>query len=78
MLSALPQSNIVTKEIPSLAQARKQFEREYLEQVLVQTQGNVTDAARQAGRNRSDFHKLIKKHQLNPDILRNAKRQSNE
>ncbi|MBQ0760223.1 MAG: sigma 54-interacting transcriptional regulator [Gammaproteobacteria bacterium] len=78
VLSALPQSNIVTKEIPSLAEARKQFEREYLEQVLVQTQGNVTDAARQAGRNRSDFHKLIKKHQLNPDILRNAKRQSNE
>lgn len=76
--SALPQSNIVTKEIPSLAEARKQFEREYLEQILVQTQGNVTDAARQAGRNRSDFHKLIKKHQLNPDILRNAKRQSNE
>lgn len=74
VIAALPQSTIQTQEIPPLAEARKNFEREYLEQVLLQTQGNVTDAARQAGRNRSDFHKLIKKHQLNPDILRNAKK----
>lgn len=76
--AALPQEKLKTEAIPSLAQARKQFERDYLEQVLISTQGNVTDAARQAGRNRSDFHKLIKKHQLNPDILRNAKKQSNQ
>ncbi|RNL63526.1 sigma-54-dependent transcriptional regulator [Zhongshania marina] len=74
VIAALPQSTIPTQEIPPLAEARKKFEREYLEQILLQTQGNVTDAARQAGRNRSDFHKLIKKHQLNPDILRNAKK----
>ena len=74
VIAALPQSTITTQEIPPLAEARKKFEREYLEQILLQTQGNVTDAARQAGRNRSDFHKLIKKHQLNPDILRNAKK----
>tara|TARA_R110001592_G_scaffold139074_1_gene358805 strand:+ start:5126 stop:6496 length:1371 start_codon:yes stop_codon:yes gene_type:complete len=77
-VAALPQEKLKTEAIPSLAQARKQFERDYLEQVLISTQGNVTDAARQAGRNRSDFHKLIKKHQLNPDILRNAKKQSNQ
>lgn len=76
--AALPQEKLKTEAIPSLAEARKQFERDYLEQVLISTQGNVTDAARQAGRNRSDFHKLIKKHQLNPDILRNAKKQSNQ
>jgi two-component system response regulator GlrR len=74
VIAALPQSTITTQEIPPLAEARKKFEREYLEQILLQTQGNVTDAARQAGRNRSDFHKLIKKHQLNPDTLRNAKK----
>ncbi|WP_320837566.1 sigma 54-interacting transcriptional regulator [Zhongshania sp.] len=72
-IAALPQSNNPASELPPLAEARKKFEREYLEQVLASTKGNVTDAARQAGRNRSDFHKLIKKHQLNPDILRNAK-----
>jgi len=77
-IAALPKSSIPTKEMPPLADARKLFEREYLEQVLLQTQGNVTDAARQAGRNRSDFHKLIKKHQLNPDLLRNAKKLSGE
>jgi two-component system response regulator GlrR len=72
-IAALPQSKNPASELPPLAEARKKFEREYLEQVLASTKGNVTDAARQAGRNRSDFHKLIKKHQLNPDILRNAK-----
>lgn len=76
VIAALPQSTLQTQEIPPLAEARKNFEREYLEQILLQTQGNVTDAARQAGRNRSDFHKLIKKHQLNPDILRHAKKAS--
>ena len=77
-IAALPQSTIVTKALPPLAEARKQFEREYLEQVLLASQGNVTEAARQAGRNRSDFHKLVKKHQLNPDMLRNAKKQTNQ
>ncbi|CAA0080281.1 sigma 54-interacting transcriptional regulator [Zhongshania aliphaticivorans] len=76
VIAALPQSTLQTQEMPPLAEARKNFEREYLEQILLQTQGNVTDAARQAGRNRSDFHKLIKKHQLNPDILRHAKKAS--
>ena len=77
-IAALPQLNSPTNELPSLAEARKQFERNYLEQLLVSTHGNVTDAARQAGRNRSDFHKLIKKHQLNPDLLRDAKRQTSQ
>ncbi len=73
-IAALPQSTSPAKGLPPLAEARKQFERDYLEQVLASTKGNVTDAARQAGRNRSDFHKLIKKHQLNPDALRDAKK----
>lgn len=73
VLTALPQKTTLVCDIPTLADARKQFEREYLKQILVQTKGNVTDAARRAGRNRSDFHKLIKKHQLNTEILRTAK-----
>ena len=46
------------------AEARDQFERQYLIRVLQMTEGNVTRAAELAGRNRTDFYKLLKKHEL--------------
>lgn len=49
---------------PTLAEARDQFERQYLIRVLQMTEGNVTRAAELAGRNRTDFYKLLKKHEL--------------
>ena len=56
--------------IASLSEARKDFEREYLVQLLTATSGNMTMAADLAGRNRSDFHKLAKKHGLDPAVYR--------
>jgi two-component system response regulator GlrR len=53
-------------EILSFAEARAQFERDYLTQVLQITNGNVTKAARIAKRNRTEFYKLLHKHHLNP------------
>jgi len=53
-------------EIPSFVEARSQFEREYLTQLLQITNGNVTQAARIAKRNRTEFYKLLHKHHLNP------------
>ncbi len=53
-------------EIPSFVEARGQFEREYLTQLLQITNGNVTQAARIAKRNRTEFYKLLHKHHLNP------------
>ena len=50
---------------PTLSEARDQFERQYLVRVLKMAEGNVTRAAELAGRNRTDFHKLLKKHELN-------------
>ncbi|MEA2093400.1 MAG: helix-turn-helix domain-containing protein, partial [Pseudomonadota bacterium] len=52
-------------EILSFAEARAQFERDYLTQVLQITNGNVTKAARIAKRNRTEFYKLLHKHHLN-------------
>ncbi len=49
---------------PTLSDARDQFERQYLIRVLKMAEGNVTRAAELAGRNRTDFHKLLKKHEL--------------
>jgi len=51
-------------EWPTLSQARDQFERQYLVRVLKMTDGNVSRAAELAGRNRTDFYKLLKRHDL--------------
>jgi two-component system, NtrC family, response regulator GlrR len=45
-------------------EARRQFEREYLTQLLKLTGGNVSQAARLAHRNRTDFYALLARHQL--------------
>ncbi len=47
-------------------EARRDFEREYLTRILRITDGNVTQAAKLAKRNRSDFHGLLARHELDP------------
>jgi two-component system response regulator GlrR len=49
---------------PTLTEAREAFEHQYLLKLLKMTDGNVTRAAELAGRNRTDMHKLMKKHGL--------------
>ncbi len=51
-------------EVLPLDDAKKNFEREYLISVLRITGGQVSNAARLAGRNRTDFYKLLSKHEL--------------
>jgi two-component system response regulator GlrR len=52
------------------AEARDRFEFEYLTQLLEMTEGNVAQAARLAERNRSEFYKLLHKHELEPELFR--------
>ncbi|WP_435867754.1 sigma 54-interacting transcriptional regulator [Halomonas salifodinae] len=52
--------------LPTFNDARAGFERSYLIKVLKITEGNVTQAARIAGRNRTDFYKLLGRHDLEP------------
>ncbi len=59
-----------TGEIIPLAQAQADFERNYLVRILQTTEGNVTQAARLARRNRTEFYKLLNRHQLEPWIFR--------
>ena len=60
------------REFLPFAQARDHFEFEYLVALLQMTQGNVAQAARLADRNRSEFYKLLRKHELNPQSFRGA------
>lgn len=56
--------------IRSFSDARREFERQYLAQLLAVTKGNMTQAAELADRNRSDLHKLVKRHAINPSEFR--------
>lgn len=53
-------------ELPPLREARDAFERGYLVEVLRRSGGNVSAAARAAGRNRTDFYELMRRHGLSP------------
>jgi len=48
----------------SFNDARKNFEREYLIKLLLMASGNVTEAARLAKRNRTEFYRLLDRHSL--------------
>jgi DNA-binding NtrC family response regulator len=48
----------------------KVFEKEYLARLMSEHQGNVSQAARAAGKERRDLGKLLKKHGLDPKSFR--------
>jgi two-component system response regulator GlrR len=48
-------------ELPPLREARERFDRAYMEELMKRAGGNVSAAARMAGRNRTDFHALLKR-----------------
>ena len=52
------------------AQAKQRFERDYLIQLLKLTDGNVSDAAKLADRNRTKFYSLLQRHNLTPSLFR--------
>ena len=56
-----------------LKDARDAFERDYLIQVLSMTEGNVSQAAKLAGKYRADFYDLLKKHDLNAHEFKKSK-----
>jgi two-component system response regulator GlrR len=57
-------------KLASFTDARDEFTRNYLSQILQITMGNVSQAARLAKRNRTDFYKLLSRHDLNPDAFK--------
>lgn len=64
-----------SREVPDavllpLKEAREQFEREYLTNLLQITRGNVTEAARLADRYRADLYLLLKKYSIKPETFK--------
>jgi two-component system response regulator GlrR len=57
-------------QILPLAEARQAFEQDYLIRLLQSTNGNVSEAARIAKRNRTDFYKLLNRHHIAPSLFK--------
>jgi two-component system, NtrC family, response regulator GlrR len=56
--------------LPVLREARESFDRAYLEETLRRSQGNVSAAAKMAGRNRTDFYDLLRRYEIDVDEFR--------
>ena len=52
------------------ARVVRQFERSYIEKLLVANQGNITRAAQAAKKNRRAFWELIRKHEIDVQRFR--------
>ncbi len=64
-LSVVEQAMQLGKDsLDGFEEARRQFEYEYLTRLLKLTQGSVTQAAKIAKRNRTEFYKLLQRHGL--------------
>ncbi|MBW2646401.1 MAG: sigma-54-dependent Fis family transcriptional regulator [Deltaproteobacteria bacterium] len=64
----LPHKDIVPTELKpqSLKEAKGEFEKGYLINLLELTKGNVTKASEMASKYRADFYNLLKKYNLSP------------
>jgi len=53
-----------------LSEAKKQFEKAYLQQLLTATGGNVSEVARISGRYRTDIYRLLTKYGMESEAFR--------
>ena len=56
----------------SFREAKKAFERQYIEALLQRVRGNVAEAARQAGLGRTYFHEKLRSFGIDPDAFRSG------
>lgn len=59
-----------SKQMKTLKEAKLEFERNYLLGVLKMSAGHVANAAKIAGRNRTEFYKLLNLHDIEPAKFR--------
>ena len=62
-------------EMTSFEDARKRFERDYLTRILKLTHGSVTQAAKLARRNRTEFYKLLQRHGIEAAVFKSDAKQ---
>ncbi|MBM4252666.1 MAG: sigma-54-dependent Fis family transcriptional regulator [Deltaproteobacteria bacterium] len=56
-----------------LSEAKQQFERSYIRQLLQRSRGNISEAARISGRYRADIYRLMNRYNLACDLLKTSR-----
>ncbi len=70
VIELTPPLSAADKPLPPMREARETFDRAYLEEALRRASGNVSAAAKLAGRNRTDFHDLLRRHDIHAGDFR--------
>lgn len=52
------------------AEAKKNFEKEYIEKLLIQTKGNIKEISKISGLSRKAIYEILKKHNIDPSNYR--------
>jgi two-component system response regulator GlrR len=63
----LPSRGLSSEKLKPLSEAKADFERGYISNILELTKGNISRAAELAGRYRADFYNILKKHKIKPE-----------
>ncbi|MBI5181787.1 MAG: sigma-54-dependent Fis family transcriptional regulator, partial [Nitrospirae bacterium] len=63
---------VANEKFKQYREAKEEFEKEYVIITLKINKGNVTNAAKMAGKHRTDFYNLIRKFRLNPRDFKEA------
>jgi two-component system, NtrC family, response regulator GlrR len=66
----LPTQNVEQNNLKPFKDAKENFEKNYLIQLIELTQGNMAQAARLAGKYRADLYELLKKYDIKPSNFR--------
>lgn len=68
--SLLVREALVSSELAPMREAREAFDRAYLQETLRRAGGNVSAAAKMSGRNRTDFHDLLRRYEIDANDFR--------
>ncbi|HEY7817537.1 MAG TPA: sigma-54 dependent transcriptional regulator, partial [Vicinamibacteria bacterium] len=66
---------VSSNKFQSFKEAKREFEKEYISQVLRICQGNISQAARLARKDRKDFYDVMKKYGIQPEVFRKQQQQ---
>jgi len=67
---------VSSNKFQSFKEAKREFEKEYISQVLRICQGNISQAARLAKKDRKDFYDVMKKYGIQPEAFRKQQQAS--
>ena len=68
--SLIPTESTASETVPQLKDAKVEFEKNYIVELMEMTSGNVSQAAKMAGKYRADFYALLRKHGIDPERFR--------